>query len=72
MYYPSTKDEREGVEFVTKVNDILDALPSQIFPGIFIFLASVRDVLFYFLKFLKKLKKNRICRFEIEMQSYLF
>ena len=26
-YYPSTKDEcEEGVEFVTKVNDILDAL----------------------------------------------
>ena len=34
--------------------------PSQIFPGIYIFLASVRDVLFYFLKFLKKLKKNKI------------
>ena len=25
-YYPSTKDECEGVAFVTKVNDILDAL----------------------------------------------
>ena len=25
-YYPSTKDECEGVKFVTKVNDILDAL----------------------------------------------
>ena len=25
-YYSSTKDECEGVEFVTKVNDILDAL----------------------------------------------
>ena len=35
-------------------------VPSQIFSGIFIFLASVRDVLFYFLKFLKKLKKNKI------------
>ena len=26
LYYPSRKDECEGVEFVTKVNDILDAL----------------------------------------------
>ena len=27
LYYPSTKDEcEEGVKFVTKVNDILDAL----------------------------------------------
>ena len=26
MYYPSIKDECEGVEFVTKVNDSLDAL----------------------------------------------
>ena len=25
VYYPSTKDEGEGVEFVTKVNDILEA-----------------------------------------------
>ena len=25
-YYPSTKDECDGVEFVTKVNYILDAL----------------------------------------------
>ena len=32
--------------------------PSQIFPGIFIFLSSVRDVLFYFLKFLKKFKNK--------------
>ena len=36
---------------------LLSSTPRQIFPGIFIFLASVRDVLFYFLKFLKKLKK---------------
>ena len=36
----------------------LTFLPSQIFSGIF--LASVRDVLFYFLKFFKKLKKNKI------------
>ena len=26
LYHPFTKDEREGVKFVTKVNDILDAL----------------------------------------------
>ena len=25
-YYPSTRDECEGVEFVTKLNDFLDAL----------------------------------------------
>ena len=30
IVYPSTKDEcEEGVEFVTKVNDILDALLGQ-------------------------------------------
>ena len=34
--------------------------PAKFFQGFLFFLASVRDVLFYFLKFLKKLKKNKI------------
>ena len=36
------------------------ALPAKFFQGFLFFLASVRDVLFYFFKFFKKLKKNKI------------
>ena len=32
-YYTSTKDECEGVKFVTKVNDILDALYRALLPS---------------------------------------
>ena len=34
--------------------------PAKFFQGFLFFFASVRDVLFYFLKFLKNLKKNKI------------
>ena len=47
--------KRQSHKIICNAEDWL--VPSQIFPGIFIFLASVRDVLFYFLKFLEKLKK---------------
>ena len=48
-----------GVEMVCRTGKgRAECIPAKFFQGFLFFLASVRDVLFYFLKFLKKLKKK--------------